>query len=158
MSKYLQQALYFQLRTSREDYLTIRAQLNNAQKREAAKSTPQGSQATLPNANGTSGSPAPAQSPSQGTPRPEGQTPADSQPQPQAQGENITCNLPYNFPLTFSTRSISELWFPCTKSTFSAAATEAMGVCGRNTSHTSHGISFTCCFDGRYRRFDQHPI
>jgi transformation/transcription domain-associated protein len=58
--------------------LTIRAQLNNAQKREAAKSTPQASQATQP--NGTSGSPAPAQSPSQSTPRPEGQTPAESQP------------------------------------------------------------------------------
>jgi transformation/transcription domain-associated protein len=59
--------------------LTIRAQLNNAQKREAAKSTPQGSQATQANINGASTSPAPAQSPSQSTPKQEGQTPSESQ-------------------------------------------------------------------------------
>jgi len=61
--------------------LTIRAQLNNAQKREAAKSTPQGSQATQANVNGASASPAPAQSPSQSTPKQEGQTPSESQQQ-----------------------------------------------------------------------------
>lgn len=61
--------------------MTIRAQLNNAQKREAAKSTPQGSQATQANVNGASASPAPAQSPSQLTPKQEGQTPSESQQQ-----------------------------------------------------------------------------
>jgi hypothetical protein len=70
--------------------MTIRAQLNNAQKREAAKSTPQASQASTsqPNVNGASGSPAPAQSPSQSTPRPEGQTPSESQPQGDAAAAN----------------------------------------------------------------------
>lgn len=61
--------------------MTIRAQISNAQKREAAKSTPSASQATQSNVNGPSSSPAPGQSPSQSTPRPEGQTPSESQPQ-----------------------------------------------------------------------------
>jgi hypothetical protein len=77
--------------------LTIRAQLNNAQKREAAKSTPQASQTSQPNVNGVSGSPAPAASPpSQSTPRPEGQTPSESQTQGQpdgAAGGTLVCFL-----------------------------------------------------------------
>jgi len=84
------QALYFHLRTSKEDYNAIRAQLAASQKREAAKSTPQSSQTTQPTVNGTSASPAPAQSPSQGTPKPESGTPSEAP----ADNAATSCKLP----------------------------------------------------------------